>query len=163
MNWMLKNKKCFIFFIIIFLIVYLDQLTKYVISNQIEYASHLSIIDNFFYLTYVNNDGGAWSMLSGQTTFLILIGVVASVVVFISLIRSKSKAYNYMISIFMGGLIGNLIDRIFNGGKVIDFLGFYIFDYAFPIFNVADIFLVISVIILGIYLLFFDKEDKKHD
>ena len=120
----------------------------------------VEVIKNFFYFTLCYNTGGAWSILSDSTWLLILISIAALGVMIYTLIKSKDLFYIISASIFTGGLIGNLIDRLVNIG-VIDFLDFKIFGYDFPVFNVADICIVISAILLGVCLILEENKDKK--
>jgi signal peptidase II len=77
-----------------------------------------------------------------------------------TLIKSKNMFYIISASVFSGGLIGNLIDRLFNVG-VVDFFDFNIFGYDFPVFNVADTFIVVSAILVGLSIILEDKKENK--
>ena len=138
--------------IITLICILVDQAIKIIVMGTMSLNSSINIIPNFFSLTYVENDGAAWSILSGNKIFLILISVVALIFIYYYFIKStdikKFEFINY--SILIGGIFGNLFDRI-KYGKVIDYLDFNIFGYNFPIFNFADICIVISVILLLIY------------
>ena len=155
-----KYFKYFLFSLIVIVGVIIDQVSKYIVVNNIDVSQKINIIDNLFYITHVYNDGGAWSILSGQRYIFILTAVIALVLITYSVIKSKSKYYDLFSAIFLAGLIGNLIDRILIG-KVIDFIGFIIFGYYFPIFNFADIFLVIGVILLAM-IVFKEQKDEKN-
>lgn len=152
----IKNYVIFILFTL--LLVVIDQASKVYIINHVEYGSSLYVIEDFFYITRVYNEGAAWSILEGQTAFFILISIIAAAFIIFSVIRSNSRVYDAFAAVFLGGLIGNLIDRIYNEGKVIDFLGFHIFNYDFPVFNFADICLVVGTVLLVVFLLW--DEDK---
>lgn len=132
-----------------------DQLTKEYIGNTMQLYSSHTVIDNFFYLTYVFNTGAAWSMFEGQITFFILIAFVASIGMIYYFIKAKpnERITRYGLVIAFSGLIGNVIDRICFG-HVRDFLDFVIFGYDFPIFNIADMGLVIGfgLIMLEMFL-----------
>ena len=138
--------------IITLICILVDQAIKIIVMGTMSLNSSINIIPSFFSLTYVENDGAAWSILSGNKIFLILISVVALIFIYYYFIKStdikKFEFINY--SILIGGIFGNLFDRI-KYGKVIDYLDFNIFGYNFPIFNFADICIVISVILLLIY------------
>ena len=109
------------------------------------------------------NTGGAFSMLSDQTWFLILISLIfiAIIVIFDLVSKIKSKIYDVAVGFIVGGAIGNLIDRLFLGG-VRDFI-YFDFWQIFPTFNVADSFLFIGTVFLVIYTIFIykPKDDKK--
>lgn len=129
-----------------------DQIIKIIVMGTMGINSSISVIDNFFSLTYVENDGAAWSIFSGNRIFLIIISIIALILIYLYFFKNqnltKFELINY--SILIGGIFGNLLDRI-KFGKVIDYLDFQIFGYGFPVFNFADICIVISVILLLIY------------
>ena len=138
----------------------LDQLTKYIaINNLVEFHS-VFVIKDFFAWTLCYNTGGAWSIFSNSTWALVIVSLVALGLLVYSLFKTKNRLYTIAASIFMGGLIGNLIDRIFRG-QVTDFLDFIIFGYDFPIFNVADIFIVCSAILIGVSFIIGDKKNEE--
>lgn len=137
--------------------VCIDQLTKRIITIFIELEKSITIIPSFFKLTYVRNTGAAWSILEGNRLFLILISIVAIGLVYFFMIKDKKieKIEQVGYGILLGGILGNLLDRIVFG-YVIDFFHFIFGNYNFPIFNVADIGIVLGTfIIIGIML----KED----
>lgn len=142
-------------FAIIFIIA--DQLLKLLVSNTIILNDSISVISSFFYLTNVHNEGAAWSMFSGNVWILAIVGVLALIFVYFAFLKNKqlSKLEIIIYSFLIGGIVGNLIDRIFLG-YVIDYLGFIIIDYYFPIFNLADIGIVISI---GLILITTVKEE----
>lgn len=156
----MKNSKWFKYLLIVgivLLCVTLDQVSKVIaINNLVEYKS-VPVINYFFYWTLCYNTGGAWSIFSDSTWLLVIVSLIALGLIIFTLIKSKSTLYNIFASVFTGGLIGNLIDRIFNS-KVTDFLDFKIFGYDFPVFNVADIFIVVSAVLIMIVVL---KEESK--
>lgn len=137
-----------IFLFIITFFVVADQFSKQVIVNYIELGTKKEIIPNFFYINHVRNSGAAWSMFEGQQTLFIIITALAIIYFGYMLFRTKYKSKIEMISylLIIGGAIGNLIDRI-SFKYVVDFLDFYIFSYDFPVFNIADSFLTIGVIL----------------
>lgn len=134
---------------IIFVIA--DQLIKLIISNLVAYQSSINIIPNFFYITNVHNDGAAWSILSGNVILLAILGVVALVLIYYFFLKGKtlSKIEIFLYSLLIGGIVGNLIDRIFLG-YVVDYIGVILINYYFPIFNFADIGIVISILMMMI-------------
>ena len=136
----------------------LDLITKTIANNSLELLNPKEIINGFFSLTLCYNTGGAWSLFSGNVAILATISVIALVLVVYTMIKSTTKFYKYSSAIFIGGLIGNLYDRIAYG-KVIDFLDFVIFGYDFPVFNVADCFICIGV---GLMLVALIREEKKN-
>lgn len=136
------------------LLVVIDQIVKIRVINKMTLQQSIIVINNFFNITYVRNTGAAWSILSGNVLLLIMISVIALGVIYYYLIKDKelNKINIISYSMLIGGIIGNLIDRIVHG-YVIDYLDFKIFNYNFPIFNIADTLIVISIIIIGISLI----------
>ncbi len=117
----------------------LDAVTKTLISLLIPYGDSITVIKDFFWLTYLKNTGAAWSMLEGQQWFFIILSSVACVVIGVFFLKSDKKQVwlRYALIFMFVGAFGNLIDRITVGG-VRDFLSFNLFGYMFPVFNVAD-------------------------
>ena len=138
-------KKLFIFTIIFLLC---DQLSKGLINFYFNLNESIEIIPNFFRLTYVHNQGAAFSMFMGALWFFIIIAIIALNIIYIFFIRDKKLKNNEIViySLLISGIMGNLIDRILYG-YVIDFLDFTIFGYNFAIFNFADSFIVVAIII----------------
>lgn len=117
-----------------------DRLTKYLISSNMELGSSKDFLKGFIDIVYIHNTGGAWGILSGKTWILLALTVAVMVICIILLFRSgkKNPLLFWAMTIIISGGIGNLIDRIFNNGEVVDFLHFEFFP-SFPVFNVADI------------------------
>ncbi len=135
--------------IISIILLCIDQISKLLVVNLLTKTDSITIIKNFFYLTYINNDGAAFSILVGKRIFLILIAVLVTVMLirYIKKNNIQNKLELVSISLIIGGSLGNLMDRVVRG-YVIDFLDFKIFNYNFPIFNLADTFIVIGVFLL---------------
>lgn len=136
-------------YVITFLTILIDQILKIIVMNTIPYQKVIDVIPNFFYITQVKNTGGAWSILSNHTIILTLIGIIACTILiyYIHKQKSFSKLEIIYLAIITGGIIGNLIDRILYQG-VIDFIGLTFGSYDFPIFNYADMMIVIGAILL---------------
>ncbi|NMA33183.1 MAG: signal peptidase II [Clostridiaceae bacterium] len=148
--------------IIAILVVIADQITKYIVVKNISPSEMIPVIDNFFYLTLHRNQGGAWGIFqNSRMLFLVLIPVISGFVLY-SIIRSRDKFLRAFLGLILGGAIGNYIDRL-AGGKVIDFMLFYIGSYPFPVFNAADIAVTCGTILLAVYVLFIYKEPNKAD
>lgn len=147
---------------IVVICVFLDQITKFIAESKLQEYRSVPVIEGFFDLTLCYNTGGAWSILSNATWILIVISIIALGTIIYTLITSNNKFYLISASIFAGGLIGNLIDRLFNIG-VVDFLDFTIFGYDFPVFNVADIFIVVSAVLVGLSILIEEKKEPKKE
>lgn len=125
-----------------------DIIIKLIISFNFILNKSIELIPDFFYLTYTHNDGAAWSILSGKTFLLIIISffVIIGLIYFVYKNKPTDKITAIGYILLLGGAIGNLIDRMIYG-YVIDYLDFYIFNYHFPIFNLADSCIVIGVIL----------------
>lgn len=132
-----------------FIWIIVDFSVKLIIHNNISLFSSVNVIPNFFSLTYVRNTGAAFSILEGKRIIFIIIALFAIYFIYKFLIKDNElKKYDVCCySLLIGGIIGNLIDRVIYG-YVIDYLSFNILGYNAPIFNLADTFIVISVILL---------------
>lgn len=131
----------------------IDFLSKVLVVNFINLGDEISIINNFFYLTYATNTGGAWSIFSGYTVILIIVGILVLIYIDKSFVSKKLTHFEEIIfSMMIGGILGNIFDRIVYQG-VIDFLDFRILGYHFPIFNLADIFITVGAFIIIIEIM----------
>ena len=139
-------KKIFLYSLIWLL---LDQGSKILVTKLIGLGESISIIPNFFYFTYVRNTGAAWSILEGSRIFLILISFIAIGLVYFFMLKDKKieRIEQIGYGVLLGGILGNLIDRIIYG-YVIDFFHFVFGTYSFPVFNIADIGIVIGMFIV---------------
>ena len=126
--------------------VFFDQIIKYLIVSNFTLYKKNPIIEGFFNITYVQNRGAAWGILNNNIILLVVITVLALGLIcsFIFKESNIKKPDIVLYGMLLGGIIGNFIDRIFRG-YVIDFLDFIIFGYDFPVFNIADMLIVISV------------------
>ena len=149
-------------YLYMFLFVLVDQVSKNLVDFYITLNNSISIIPNFFSLTYVRNIVAAFSLLKGSRYFLIIASIIALNIIFIYFIKGKKLSnYNLIVySMLLGGILGNLIDRILYG-YVIDFLDFTIFGFDFAIFNLADTFIVISIILIVIGEIYANKSRCK--
>lgn len=131
-----------------------DQAVKFLITSFIELNNSIEIIGNFFSLTYVENHGAAFGILSGNRLFLIVVALFTMYLIYESFIKNKvlNKINFFAVSILLGGIVGNLFDRVMYG-YVIDFLDFKLYNYNFPVFNLADTFIVLSTLVLVINML----------
>ena len=138
--------------------IVIDQIIKIIIDINLEIADSINIINNFFRITYLQNTGAAWSILSGNIIILIIITLIALSLIYLFFIKNKklSNIEQILYGILIGGIIGNLIDRV-RVGYVIDYLDFNFLSYHYPVFNFADMCIVISIILIVLISL---KEDK---
>ncbi len=151
----------YVYYLIAIVIIGLDQLTKWMIVHSMEYRESIPLIDNFLYLTSHRNTGAAWGILAGQMWFFYLITIVVIIVViyYLQQYGKRSKWVGIALSLILAGAIGNFLDRMIRK-EVVDFIDVYIFNYDYPIFNVADSSLVVGVILIMIATLV-DESRKK--
>lgn len=138
-------------FILIAGIILFDQITKIMVENHFIELESIGVIDNIFYLTYVPNYGAAFGILKNKTIFFIIIGIIiiTGLLIYLQYIPKQRKTLKLALILQIAGALGNMIDRI-RLGYVIDFLDFRIW----PVFNIADMAIVIGAIFL-IYDVFF--------
>lgn len=138
-------KKITLISIIVFI---LDQISKYFIQNLIPLNESIKVIKNFFYLTYVHNEGAAWSLFFKQRLFLIIISIFALYVIIKYLKNfTNNKRNTIAFGLLIGGILGNFFDRVIFG-YVKDFLDFRLFKYNYPIFNISDIAIFCGVVLI---------------
>lgn len=143
------NKKNIIVFSTALFILVLDQFTKYIIKQNFQLNQSISIIKNILHLTYVTNTGSAFGLFKGFNFVFILFSFIVVIVIvhYLKKINQNEKLLQFSIGLLLGGTIGNLIDRLAYG-SVIDFIDFRIW----PVFNIADSAVTISIILLIILL-----------
>ena len=147
--------------ILSFVIVILDQISKFFAIEYLKNNKPYVIIKDFFRLDYVENRGAAFGILQHRRALFIILTLIVILILLLYLIRnyfSLSVYAKIAFALLIGGAIGNLIDRI-RFGYVVDFISFRLFNiYNFPVFNIADISIVISTFII-ILMVLFDKFD----
>ena len=121
-----------------FFIALLDQVTKYLVRQKL-ITGHITIIPDFFDLCYVQNTGAAWGIMQGLNNWLVVLSVVmlGLLIVFRRSILQDTLIHRCATGLMIGGIVGNLVDRV-KLGYVVDFLHFFWRDHHFPSFNVAD-------------------------
>ena len=139
-----------------------DQLTKYLVSAGFALGERREFLNGFIDLTYIHNRGGAWGLLYGKTYILIPVTVIVMAVCIILYKKygKKNKLLFWAIMLVLSGGIGNMIDRVFRDGNVIDFLHFEFFP-SFPVFNVADCAIVVGAGLLILYFLIDSVKESK--
>ena len=132
-------------FCIVAVVVLLVQLTKYLVASTMEVGQSFSLIEDFLAITYVRNPGAAFGVLPYRTAFLIIVTliVVGLIVYFYHVLPASYTLLRLGMALQLGGALGNLIDRVRNV-FVVDFIDLKFFP---PVFNLADLFIVIGVII----------------
>ncbi|MFD1735745.1 signal peptidase II [Bacillus salitolerans] len=150
------------YYLLAFVIIILDQISKWLVVKYMELGESITIIPNLLYLTSHRNRGAAWGILQGQMWFFYIITVIViiGIIVFIQRLKSTEKLMGTALGLMLGGAIGNFIDRLFRK-EVVDFINTYIFTYDFPIFNIADSALVIGVGLFFIHTIMEGKKEKE--
>jgi len=147
-------------FLIALLVVLLDRATKWAVAQNIPLHDGKQVIPGFFRITHVENSGAAFGLFADspvhwKIAVLVLFSIVALVVVSALLWRNSHAMTSTGIglALILGGAVGNLWDRLLNG-RVVDFLLFYIGQYQWPAFNVADSAIVVGAGLLVMEILF---------
>jgi len=136
-------------------ILFLDQLTKYLVVQRFRLHESVRVIPGFFDLTYVRNPGAAFGFLAGasgawRSIFFITVSIVALAVILALVRQARGRLPLIALSLIGGGAVGNLIDRV-RFGEVVDFIDWYYRSFHWPTFNIAD-----SAISLGVGLMVID-------
>src|SRR5215831_12988975 len=144
-------------FLIALFVVLFDRLAKRAIAKNIALHDSIQIIPGFFRLTHLENPGAAFGIFADSPSewkiaVLVFFSLLALAVVTILLWRNSHTmtSTGFGLALILGGALGNLWDRVLNG-RVVDFLLFYVGQYQWPAFNVAD-----SAIVVGAGLLVFE-------
>lgn len=149
--------------VFIAVLILIDQITKYIVSIQLQNGREIDIIKNIFSLSYVENRGIAFGMMQGGRWFFVIFTILillAYIYYYNKVLKYKKDIfYNISLILIVSGAIGNFIDRV-HLGYVIDFLYFKLIN--FPVFNLADIYVVIGAILYVIVNLFLDNEENKN-
>lgn len=152
--------------LIVFILISVDQFVKYLIDTSFSVGESHPLIDKVFQLTYVQNRGAAWGSFSGKIIFLLIITtaiLVGAIYVYVRLAQKTDTKYTPLrvcLVFLIAGAIGNMIDRIARG-FVVDMFDFCLIN--FPVFNVADIYVTCSFIVIVILILFKYKDDELSD
>jgi signal peptidase II len=146
------------------IVLLLDQATKIFIDRSMELHSSITVVENFFNITYLRNKGAAFGFLASSAyrlPFFMMVSVVAVAViirVFYKL-RPDQKFTAFALALIFSGALGNLIDRI-RLGEVIDFLDAHWYNHHWPAFNVADSAICVGVFLLAVDMFFEEKRQK---
>jgi signal peptidase II len=176
-------------------VIFVDQLSKFYVKginipflnisfDGMYYGESISVIGNFFKITFIENPGMAFGFNPGSDfkLWISVFSLIASIglIVYLYIVRNKSLSLRIALAMILGGAVGNLIDRIFYGiiykyapafyGRVVDFFDFDFFNFAifgrsydrWPIFNIADASVTIGVIILVLFYRQHKSEDEEN-
>ncbi len=146
--------------IIIFLVIGADQVSKYLVLQNIDMYEKVDVIPGLFHFTYIENKGAAFGMLSEHRWVFLAVSTVAigAFLFYMIKYRPKDKLLNVAIAMVVGGGIGNMIDRVARGSVVdfidVDFMSFYVF-------NIADIFVCVGCGLMILYLIISEIKETK--
>lgn len=149
-----------VYYLIAFIIIAVDQFTKYLTLQNIEMYESIEVIPGLVSLTHHRNTGAAWSILEGQMWFfyVVTIIVVGIILYYLHTEGKEHKMFAWGLTLLLGGALGNFIDRLLHQFVVdmvrLDFINF-------PIFNIADMALTFGVIVMILYLIFDEFNTKK--
>ena len=163
------KRKYWVFLIVCFWILFVDQWTKYAVQQRLALYQKIEVIHGFFNLIHVRNTGGAFGIFGGEKgglgswLFVVVTLVAIGSIVFLFIrLREHETTLSLSFSLVLSGAIGNLIDRLRYGG-VVDFLDFYLFSYHWPAFNVADSAICLGIGLMALELLILDHKRKIAD
>lgn len=145
------------------LLTAIDQVSKFLAVANLKPVGNITVIDGFFDLTFVENRGAAFGILNGHRWLFIAITVAVTIAAFFYLNKMKEcdRVHNilkFSVMLILSGAWGNALDRLFRG-YVVDYFEFTFINY--PVFNVADIYVVCGMVILAVLLLFFIKDEPE--
>lgn len=145
--------------VILFII---DQATKYIALTKLKPLGSVTFIDGFMDFTFVENRGAAFGILNGRVWLLLVIAAVICIVIIAVMLKMpNTKEYKWLkwsLMLILAGAIGNVADRLFRG-YVVDFFEFTFIKW--PVFNMADIYVVIGTVVMAVLVLFVIKDDKE--
>ena len=135
------------YFLIIIAIILLDQISKKIIESKFKIGKRTTIIKNMLYIEHIKNKGAAMGILKNRPLYLLFM-VISSLgnigIIFLKIIRRpKNQVYKTALAFILGGGLGNIFDRIFKK-EVTDFISLKYKN--FPVFNIADVFVLLGCI-----------------
>lgn len=151
----------FLWFLTAAIVVFLDQVTKAIVVEKLMPIGNAPFIKGIIRFQYAENTGAAFSILSDHRWFFLVFSSIAIIVLIILLIVYRKKInpfFGFVLSMIIGGGIGNQIDRFVNG-YVVDFLDFEFMNFA--VFNVADMFVTVGAFLAIFYILFVEMRTQK--
>jgi signal peptidase II len=143
--------KSMLYLIICFIII-IDQWVKNLITEHFKINESIPVIEDVFHMTYVQNSGAGFGLLSGHNNLFIIINIIIIISLIIYRYYHRAPFPDLPLGLIIGGAVGNIVDRL-RWGYVIDFLDFRIW----PVFNLADTSIVLGVALFIIY--FWKVED----
>lgn len=143
------------------IVIMVDLILKFIVSSKLVENDIIKVIPNLFSIYYLKNTGAAFSILQDSTAFLVILSALILLVLnnYIDKEKDLNKISEISLGMVIGGIFGNMIDRIINH-SVTDFISFRIFNYNFPVFNIADIGITVGVFLLLISVLKDCRKEK---
>ena len=147
------------------IVLVIDQATKVYIDRTMQLYQSIPVINGLFSITYMRNQGAAFSFLSGfdyRIPFFIMVSLVAVVAILVAYrkLRDDQRFAALALSLILSGAVGNLIDRV-RLGEVIDFLDVFWKSHHWPAFNVADSAICVGVALLALDMFIEERRQKK--
>ncbi len=151
-----------VYILMMITILAVDIVTKIFAAKNLLQVGTVPLWKDVFHLTYVENRGAAFGVFQNGRIFFIAVTVLVIALAIFAVYKyyKNSKLPKTAITFIISGATGNLLDRVFRG-FVVDFLDFRLIN--FPVFNVADIFVVIGAALFAIFIIFFDEAPKKKE
>ncbi|WP_033541431.1 signal peptidase II [Planococcus sp. CAU13] len=153
-----------IYYAIAAVIVAADQFTKWLVLENMELGERIPVFEPYLAWLSHRNRGAAWGMLEGQMWLfgIITVAVIIGILYYFHKYAKGQQLLQLSLMVILGGAIGNFIDRMLRG-EVVDFVDVLIpvVNYHFPIFNIADAALTIGVILMIIFVIYDEKQQKK--
>ena len=130
-------------------VIVLDQVTKSLALDKLEDRT-VTLIEGFLGFRITYNSGGAFGLFQGMPLVFLIAGLLIGVVILVWVRSLGDTAWLFPFGLILGGGLGNVIDRIFRdpGGEVVDFIDVHFRDFQWPLFNVADMAIVIGVVLV---------------
>ncbi|WP_019007668.1 signal peptidase II [Cohnella laeviribosi] len=150
------------YYILAIFVLMADQVTKWAVSTYMDMEETIPLIPNVFHLTSHRNRGAAFGILQNQRVFFIVVTIiiVIGIIVYLRKVYREQKFLSFGLSFVLGGALGNFVDRAIKG-EVVDMLDFRLIDY--PIFNLADCFIVTGVAIIILHTFLEARIEKKRN
>lgn len=150
--------------VVCFVLVLIDQIIKFVCIKYLMPIGSFTVIDKFFYLTYVENEGAAFGLFSGARWFFIAITIIMLFVLgwyYLKIPKSNITIFLKMsVIMIVAGAFGNFLDRLIKG-YVVDMFHFVFWGHSFAVFNFADILVVCGTAIVAVFIVFLNPKDTK--
>ena len=151
------KKKYYI--VLVFVLCFIDQISKLLVVKYLGNNDSLIIINNFLKFLYIKNTGISFGILSGKVYLIIILSLMIIAYMIREFIKSNNKLHLISVVLIISGAFGNLIDRLFRG-FVVDFVSFSFFGYEASIFNIADSYITIGVILYIISIIMEGRNER---